>query len=328
MSAVLACLLGFGLVVPAQSAVGSSVSVDRLAAEAPDWFTRDFAIRTAAAGPAGVPLPAEAKVPASSLAFVGIRPGQQIIISNNADLTQADYFSLCTSNFVFTNGGTTTSILGTSAGTSTKGGGDKTTTAAKGGGGKPGGSTSGSSTYSIGTAGHCGTVGEKVFMIFAPLGVVYIGDIVKSTYSESRLAPDFALISIRPELNSYVSPSMAHVGGPTGAYTGNAIVPVLHSGHGLGIGTGGTPRAGVAYQWGEEWRFEGVINKGDSGSGAVVAGGLAAGNITHIAIDARDTIPAWMGGTSITTILQLVGGLQLATCSSPAPWPAPGCPPL
>lgn len=189
--------------------------------------------------------------------------------------------------------------------------------------------TTTSSTYAIGTAGHCGGVGEKVFMIFAPLGVVYIGDIVKSTYSENRLAPDFALIEIKPSLNEWVSPSMAHWGGPTGAYTAEEPTPIVHSGHGIGVGTGGTPRAALAYGWfGDEYRFQGVISNGDSGSGANTPTGLAVGNITHIAVDTSEDVPVWSGGTSIDTILGIVGNWELATCSIAIPWPAPGCPPV
>lgn len=314
-----AAALVLAAAAPARSAPARDVR--RPVAAAPAWFTPAFAARVEAAGPAGVPLPQEANVRMSSLSFLGIRPGQQIIVTNTSDLLRADYFSLCTSNFVFTDGSQITGLAGTTRASASKqspGAGTK---------GKGGGSHSASTRY-IGTAGHCGGVGEKVFMIFAPLGVVYIGDIVKSTFSENRLAPDFALIAIKPVLNQWVSPSMAHVGGPTGAYTGDAIVPVLHSGHGLVIGTGGTPRAGVAYKWGTEWRFEGAIINGDSGSGAIVAGGLAAGDITHLAVDTRETVPVWNGGTSITAILGLVGSLQLATCSLPIPWPAPGCPPV
>lgn len=292
---------------------GSSASLERpIPTRAPSWFTRELAQRAVDAGARGVPLPTGANVPASSLAFAGIRPGQAIVIADSSDLTRARRFALCTSNFVFTNGTATPGLLGSSTRTGPKAN-------RRGGGG---------GEFSIGTAGHCGKVGSKVFMVFAPLGVVYIGDITKSTFSNNRLAPDFALIGIKPDLNTWVSPSMAHVGGPTGVYTANQITPVLHSGHGLVIGTGGTARAGVAFRWGEEWRFEGAITPGDSGSGAIVPGGLAAGNITHIAVDTRELPPAWMGGTSMTAIMGLVGGLQLATCSLPIPWPAPGCPPV
>jgi hypothetical protein len=271
-----------------QPTAAAGVRIERLAGAPPEWFTADFASEVVRAGAAGKPLPDDVTLRTSSLAFLGIRPGQQIIVTDSTDLTRARSISLCTSNFVFTDG----------------------------------------TNYSIGTAGHCGNVGGRVFMIFAPVGVAYIGDIVYSTYSEDRLAPDFALISIRSEFRQWVSPSMAHWGGPTGAYTGNAIQPVVHSGHGLVIGTGGTPRAGVAYQWGDEWRFEGAVINGDSGSAANVVGGLAAGNITHVAVDTGDTVPAWMGGTRISKILSLISPRRLATCSLAIPWPAPGCPPV
>lgn len=167
-------------------------------------------------------------------------------------------------------------------------------------------------------------------MVFAPLGIVEIGSIVKSTGNPDDISRlDFALISIDAALNPWVSPSMAYWGGPTGVFTGGGVQAVQHSGWGLVVGTGGTPRAGVAYAWnrGSEWRFEGAVAPGDSGSGAVVAGGLAAGNITHIAVNTRQVPPVWNGGSTITAILQYLGSYTLATCSLPVPWPAPGCPP-
>lgn len=309
MKKFLISVLGLAIVAGATAGAAPAsarVVVKPLRANAPAWFTPSLADRAVRAGERGVPLPRQANVPMSSLAFVGIRPGQQIIVTNTDDLLDAEYFSLCTANFVF------------QSGTKSTGKGKR---AARG----PGGSGS----YAIGTAGHCGGVGEKVFMIFAPLGLVYIGDIIKSTYSENRLAPDFALIQILPALNQWVSPSMAHWGGPTGAYTDEQPIPMVHSGHGLVVGTGGTPRAGVAYGWfGQEYRFAGVINMGDSGSGANTATGLALGNITHIAIDTSQGVPVWFGGTSIEAILGLTGGWDLATCRLPIPWPLPGCPPL
>lgn len=280
----------------------SFVDVRTLKGPAPSWYTAELRARVLAAGSAGVALPANARVPASSLAFLGIRPGQLLLIGDG---------TLCTSNFVF--------------------GGQRTT--ARNGkavvrvGGRKGSSSP--SSYAIGTAGHCGKVGEEVVMLYAPKGLVRIGQIVKSTGDPQgdKLAPDFALIAIDPALNADVSPSMAHWGGPTGIYTGDDVVPINHSGWGLVAGTGGTPRAGVAYQWGTEYRFEGVVTPGDSGSAANVVGGLAAGNITHIAVDTREQVPVWNGGTSIQTILQ-IAGLPLAVCSVAIPWPLPGCPPV
>lgn len=278
-----------------------------LVGRAPSWFTPAYAQRVFEAGAAGMALPRDAHVPLSSLAFIGIRPGQLLIISDEAELTRANGFALCTSNFVFTG-----------------------SAARVGHGRKARLAAAAAPSYFIGTAGHCGKQGDHVFMLFAPLGAAHLGQITQSTGEPGgdKLAPDFALVSIDPELNQWVSPSMAYWGGPTGVFTGGGIQPILHTGWGLGIGTGGTPRAGIAYQWGDEYRFEGAVTPGDSGSGAIVAGGLAAGNITHIAVDTREDVPVWNGGTSILRILRLVGNLQLATCSLAIPWPAPGCPPV
>lgn len=72
----------------------------------------------------------------------------------------------------------------------------------------------GAPRHYVGTAGHCGEVGN-----------------------------DFALVSIDPALDSWVSPSVAHWGGPTGSFAGAGPAPVHHTGWGLGVGAGGTPPA-------------------------------------------------------------------------------------
>jgi hypothetical protein len=248
-----------------------------LKAAVPAWYSQELHARVLAAGPAGVAVPAEAEIPTSSLTYLGIRPGQLILLSGGA---------MCTSNFVFRSG----------------------------------------SQHYIGTAGHCGNTGEQVTMLFLPLGLVDIGNVVQSTGAGSTLGNDFALISIKQSLNQYVSPSLAHWGGPTGVYTGNGPAVVMHTGWGLGIGTGGTPRAGLGIEWtANEWIFEGAVTFGDSGSGAIVAGGLAAGNITSIHVNSGRFPFVFNAGTSMRRIMQMVGGLQLATCPA-IPWPLPGCP--
>ena len=249
---------------------------------APAWATPDLHRQVVAAGAQGVALPsgAEADIPTSSLAFLGIRPGALMLIWSADGST----LSLCTSNFLFRSG----------------------------------------DQYAIGTAGHCGNVGDDVDMVALPFGLVNIGKIIFST-GDRGVGDDFALASISPSLNPWVSPSMAHWGGPTGVYTGSGPAPIVHSGWGLVIGTGGTPRAGLGMEWtSDEWRFIGAIVFGDSGSAAnVTPSGLAAGNITHISVDSRTLTTA--AGTSIQKILQLAG-VPLATCASAIPWPLPGCP--
>jgi len=285
----------FSALLVAINATGSvtqltGMHVRKLTSPAPAWYSKDVAERAEAAGPAGIPLTPEMRktIPTSTLAFLGIRPGQLILLDDGQST------SLCTSNFIFYTG-----------------------TTAK--------------TYYIGTAGHCGKVGTNVDMLYLPKGLVHIGKIVKSTGDpgDNFGATDFALIAIDKALYADISPSMAYWGGPTGSFSGSGVQPVLHAGWGLVVGTGGTPRAGVAYAWrvGSEYRFEGAVTPGDSGSGAIVAGGLAAGNITHIAIDTRQTPPVWNGGTTIQAILKYLGtSYRLATCSLAVPWPLPGCP--
>ncbi|MGH2785895.1 MAG: hypothetical protein ACRDJ1_11580 [Actinomycetota bacterium] len=274
------------MVVPAVSNAGllngGQLQLKTLKAAAPTWYTPLLHQKVLAAGAHGVALPSEAAIPTSSLAFLGIRPGQLIL------LTEGDTTSLCTSNFVFTNTG---------------------------------------GEYFIGTAGHCGHVGAQVTMLYLPGGLVDIGTVVQST-GDAGVGNDFALIKIDPALYGDVSPSMAYWGGPTGVYTGTGPAVVQHAGWGLVVGTGGTPRVGLGLDWGSNaWRFAGVIAPGDSGSGANVLGGAAAGNITHIAVDGSQLPPAFMTGTTMSKIFQILGpGYQLATCASATPWPLPGCP--
>lgn len=278
--AFVAAALATMIVAPAVSnagLLGKSIQWKTLKAPAPSWYTPSLHQRVLAAGLGGVPLPAEAEIPTSSLTFLGIRPGQLIILGGG---------SLCTSNFVFTNA---------------------------------------AGEFFIGTAGHCGNVGDQVTMLYLPGGLVDIGNVVLST-GDAGIGNDFALIKIKPELYGDVSPSLAYWGGPTGVYGGTGPAVVQHAGWGLVVGTGGTPRVGLGLDWGPNaWRFESAITPGDSGSGAIVLGGQAAGNITHIAVDGSLFPPVFMTGTSMTKILQIADGYQHATCSA-IPWPLPGCP--
>jgi len=181
--------------------------------------------------------------------------------------------------------------------------------------------------WAIGTAGHCGSVGQNVFMVFAPKVFKRIGYISKST-GDAGIGNDFALISIDPALNKFVSPSMAFWGGPTSAYGGPAVPSlVLHIGWGAGIGDG-LPRAGIGtYYSTSKYYFAGAIFEGDSGSGSETGSKAALGNITHIFLGIDGTGFHIGAGTSMPKILQLAG-LPLATCASGLPWPYYGCPNL
>jgi hypothetical protein len=166
-------------------------------------------------------------------------------------------------------------------------------------------------SYSIGTAGHCGKAGETVTLLtLAPGGanpvLVDIGTVQKSV--DGGIGNDFALVSIRPELQSWVSPTIAVVAGPCGAYGGSGPEAVFHYGHGLAVGTGGTPRAGLALTWqASAFGWSGGAAPGDSGSAVRVNTGMqAAGDLTHLVVD-TNWLPSYIAGTRIGRILQIAG---------------------
>jgi hypothetical protein len=166
-------------------------------------------------------------------------------------------------------------------------------------------------SYSIGTAGHCGKAGEDVVLLtLAPGGanpvLVELGTVEKSV--DGGIGNDFALVSIRPELESWVSPTIAVVAGPCGSYTGSGPEPVFHYGHGLAVGTGGTPRAGLALTWeSTAFGWTGAAAPGDSGSAVRVNTGMqAAGDLTHLVVD-TDWLPSYIAGTRIDRIIEIAG---------------------
>jgi hypothetical protein len=166
-------------------------------------------------------------------------------------------------------------------------------------------------SYSIGTAGHCGKAGEDVVLLtLAPGGanpvLVDVGTISKSV--DGGIGNDFAIVPIRPELQSWVSPTIAVVAGPCGSYTGSGPEAVFHYGHGLAIGTGGTPRAGLALKWETDaFGWTGAAIFGDSGSAVRVNSGMqAAGDLTHLVVDDR-WLPSYIAGTRMSRILQIAG---------------------
>jgi hypothetical protein len=267
---------------PADAAADAAVpdlgAAVELAAPTPDWYTPALHARVLAAGPAGVPLPevARADIPASALAFTGIRPGTWLLSP-----------SWCTTNFVF---------------------------------GSPG-------RYAIGTAGHCTETGEEVVAVMAPGVLVSIGTTSRSV--DRGVGDDFALIPIRAELQSQVNPSMAIIAGPTGTGAPAFGQAIEHVGHGVGVGTGGTPRAGaVTYigrgdtsSDGAAYAWIGAASPGDSGSGVRAATGAAVGNLTHLVIG-TEYLPSYVAGTSIARMEQ-IAGMRVA-CASLVPDPTPG----
>ncbi|MFC6286768.1 hypothetical protein ACFP3Q_11190 [Nocardioides sp. GCM10027113] len=165
------------------------------------------------------------------------------------------------------------------------------------------------SNYFIGTAGHCTEVGDEVTLVAAPGVLMNIGTTVKSV--DQGVGNDFALIDVRPEMEQYVNPSMAYFGGPTGAGSPQPGAVVEHSGHGLVVGTGGTPRAGVVVyrgkgDGGDAFAWAGAASPGDSGSAVRLANGQAAGDLTHLVVGG-EYLPGDVAGTTIARMLQIAG---------------------
>jgi hypothetical protein len=175
-------------------------------------------------------------------------------------------------------------------------------------------------TLAIGTAGHCIDGNEPVVLLtLAPGGanpvLVELGRVL--LHRDAGIGRDFALVEIPPELHSWVFPTQAVVGGPCGVFAGNAPQPVAHYGHGLVLGTGGTPRAGVGFSLardpigvkGTDWDWDadsiiwaGAIAGGDSGSGVRIGQLPAVSNLTHgLGITGLEpSAIAW--GTRVTTV--------------------------
>jgi hypothetical protein len=181
-------------------------------------------------------------------------------------------------------------------------------------------------TLAIGTAGHCVDNSNPVLLTVAPGGgnpvLVELGRVLLKR--NAGIGQDYALVEIPPALHSWVFPTIGVVGGPCGIYGANDPTAIAHYGHGVGIGTGGTPRAGMGFALAEDpigvkgtdWDWDadsivwaGLINGGDSGSAVRVAGLGAVSNLTHgIGITGLEpSAIAW--GTRVTTITN--GGWQL-----------------
>jgi hypothetical protein len=252
----------------------------------PSWFTAAFERRLLASGTDGVRLPKGATLPggvtapqAVGLAQTGIRPGQWLLSLLGSDGTDTT-LGWCTANFVFKKG----------------------------------------SQWGLGTAGHCGPVGRPVSAYVVPPlgsgrlpGLYVIGRIGIS--HNNGIGDDFAMINIFPEFASWMNPTMPVWGGPNGVYRGSQVgIPVQHFGHGLVVGTGGTPRAGVAIRWdinhGNGFSWASPSAQGDSGSGVLVLGGQAAGDLTHIVVDVEGNIIG-IAGTRMPKILRIASGWRL-----------------
>jgi hypothetical protein len=259
----------------------------------PSWYDADYFRHVMRAGTSGARVPKGAVMPtAVGLAYPGIRPGQWLVMVT----TNPIGFAWCTANFIFRKNG----------------------------------------VYGIGTAGHCaakdalGAYPDVTAYVVPPVGsgklpgFYHIGKFVLS--HNNGIGDDFAMISIYPQYQSWVSPTMPVWGGPTGVYTSNSPTVVEHFGHGAAVGTGGTPRAGVApimtARSGTAFAWYGVGTPGGSGSGVRAVTGEAVGNFTHIVIYdgagknlVGEILPGMLTGTRMTKILQIANGWTLVNGS-------------
>ena len=305
-----------------------SVKAIAISTRAPRWFNLRVYRRVVAAGPRGLSLraakrlgrthtrtkrgsagssacmytsgkgPSGGTVPSSPTGVerppVGLGPGTWLLslfCTNVGGQPVPDGFAWCTANFVFRNG----------------------------------------TQLGLGTAGHCAAkdaLGSPVTAVVQPPpevcanggscapGLYAIGTFSK--VHNNGLGDDFALISLYPQFNSWVRPTMPVFGGPTGPYlgglpgtpeqtvnTGSATVNlpayspavVGHCGHGAVVGTGGTCRTSTGlFSSGTWYAWYGPSTPGDSGSGVEILGNYpqpgnpvpAAADLTHIIIlDAR-----------------------------------------
>ena len=169
--------------------------------------------------------------------------------------------------------------------------------------------------FAIGTAGHCvDNLSQHVILLTLAPGtsnpvLVDIGTAIAR--HENGIGDDFALVSIDPLLYPWVSGTTAVVGGPCGQYAGSGPESVAHYGHGVGLGTGGTPRVGVALTWNAtSYGWDGAAIFGDSGSPVRVTDLEAAGNLTHLVVDTK-WLPSFIAGTRIGKMLQIANGWSL-----------------
>lgn len=177
-------------------------------------------------------------------------------------------------------------------------------------------------SYHIGTAGHCTEVGDEVTLVALPGVLMTIGRTVVSV--NEGVGRDFALIEIYPEMQDLVNPSMSYFGGPSGGGEPAIGDVVVHSGHGLVIGTGGTARAGLVTYVGDgdpeepsglsaAFGWDGAASPGDSGSAVRNALGAASGNLTHLVVG-TEFLPAFIAGTT-ASLMESLAGMPIASAS-------------
>jgi hypothetical protein len=159
---------------------------------------------------------------------------------------------------------------------------------------------------------------------------------------------DWALISVFPQFQDLVSPTMCVWAGPRGIFEpqgemvdvsvklggqpGVTVTPnpdpqlaqdVVWYGHGVGFGGPGvgTARTAGSIVWTPRYLgFVGPFSPGDSGSGMNIATGQAAGILTHLVLDPMLRYGVSLGvGTRATEVPATLADGQLLAYPAPAP---------
>ena len=154
--------------------------------------------------------------------------------------------------------------------------------------------------WKIGSAGHCNPVGSDVVLVLHT-STGHNGIFVNIGKTEASrnygVGDDWSITDIRDNMLQYVDANVAVIGGPEGGpVTGNIYaatgVVAKHFGHGLGLGTGGTPRAGyITYSHSSTtaWYCACAAIYGDSGSAMLAVTpahplGQGMGVLTHLVV--------------------------------------------
>lgn len=182
------------------------------------------------------------------------------------------------------------------------------------------------------TAGHCLVAGGPVQVVrtggmetcpqIPVLDCTTIGDV--ASWVDGPVGTDFGLILVRPEAEQYLRADIPMIGGPCAGWQDAEPLDIIeHYGHGGGLGTLGTMRAGVVERVSEGaiiWR--GAASLGDSGSPVVDRDTLAVvGILTHIQVLNRTNLTAGaIAGTTASTLEQVYPEwtiVQAAACPPP-----------
>lgn len=292
MGRFLAALLLVVLLPPAQG--NDTIAIEPITMDLPAWLDTDALARLRAGNPVAVPV--GAAVPPLGMT---IAPGSWLLFPN-----------WCTLNFVFREAST--------------------------------------GAIGIGTAGHCIAPGQRaeVVMVDARPGGRLLATLrpigIATRVWAGGIGHDFALIEVFPDLVPLVDPAIRGARGPCGAYDGilatgpstwvpgtpfpitQGGLPLVHVGHGLAVGTGGTIRIATGAEPRPEHvqtshiAVNGLVGAGDSGSPVRLAAATpgatsrlaAVGILTHALV--FEDVPAGHAfGTSMPEILRLVAPWRL-----------------